>query len=173
MPLGRCCFQSAPRRGGCPHPSGRARPRPISAKGKPPRNSVGKTLASFARPPGRGRPGLRGLRLTELPEEPLRRGVLVRRRQASISMRVGARLAGTEFALFAGLGAAGGTPNRQRLRLRRFHDSIMTRRPRAGWSFLTKNIHRELNFRQTLNTGETWIHGHMIAKESRPTREQR
>jgi len=41
--------------------------------------------------------------------------------QASIPMSVGARLAGTEFALLAGLGSAGGTANRQRLILRGLH----------------------------------------------------
>src|SRR6185312_5742458 len=68
---------------------------------------------------------------------PVRRELLVRRHQAPIPMRLGARLAGAELALLAGLGTAGRTPNRQGLLLRRFHDPILLRRPRARWSILT------------------------------------
>lgn len=98
---------------------------------------------------------------------------LIRRHQASISMRVGARLAGTEFALLAGLGTAGGTRNRQRFLLRHFHHSIIMprRRPSKMVNFDQKRSPRN-QFSTDLTQGETWIHWHMIGKQSRPMREQ-
>ena len=56
--------------------------------------------------------------------------LFVRRQQATVSMRLGARLAGAEFALLTGLGATGRTTNRQRLFLGGLHDYIML----GGWA---------------------------------------
>jgi len=52
-------------------------------------------------------------------------------------MRLGTRLAGAEFTFLAGLGAAGGTPNRQRCHRRGLHAWIMQPCPAARCSILT------------------------------------
>jgi hypothetical protein len=57
-------------------------------------------------------------------------------------MRIGARLTRAEFALFSRLGAARGTPNRQRLFLGGFHDSIMLRCPAGRCSILTTEVEK-------------------------------
>ena len=54
-----------------------------------------------------------------------REQLILRSRQAPISMGFGARLSSTKLTFLSGLGAASGTPHRQRFFLRDFHISMM------------------------------------------------
>jgi hypothetical protein len=63
--------------------------------------------------------------------------LFVRRYQAAVSMRLGARLAGAELALLSRLGTAGWTADRQRLLFGDLHAHIMQLCRAARWSLLT------------------------------------
>jgi hypothetical protein len=63
--------------------------------------------------------------------------LIVRRYQATVSMRLGARLAGAKLALLTRLGAADWTSNRQRLLFGDLHPHIMQLCRAARCSLLT------------------------------------